>query len=380
MTSGPCTLMLFPLGARERYLVEIERGESPRDFFYGGLHLASRGVPVDFGNTRRDPQGVLDRLLLKGEMLRNRVTNFGMSRQRVTALAGELAAADIALSFTDGFSVSLGLFRDDLAGDARLVGGFHGLADMVEAVPPPFRAWAARRIAQGIHRLDHLFFFGEADRREVVRRYGVPDAKTSLFRFGIDTDFWSPSANAANEDFVFSVGSDPKRDYATLLDARLGARLRIVTRLPVRQLAGRDDVEIIRGSYYGSPVSHVVLRDVYRSAAVVTVPVRDVFQPSGYSVSLQAMACGKPVVLSHIKGLWDPELFVSGENCILVPPGDPGELAEAVNRLLGDAALRRRIGDAAHRTAVGHFGLERMNHSLEDLIARLASAPLQVAG
>ena len=379
MTSGPRMLMLFPLGARERYLVEIERGESPRDFFYGGLHLASRGVPVDFGNTRRDPQGVLDGLWLKGEILRNRVTNFGMSRQRVAALAGELAAADVALSFTDGFSVSLGLFRDGLAGEARLVGGFHGLADLVEEVAPPFRAWAARRIAQGIHRLDHLFFFGEADRREVVRRYGVPDAKTSLFRFGVDTGFWSPSADAADEDFVLSVGSDPKRDYPTLLDARLGAPLRIVTRLPVRRPAGRDDVEIIRGSYYGSPVSHVVLRDFYRSAAVVAVPVRDVFQPSGYSATLQAMACGKPVVLSHIKGLWDPEVFASGENCILVRPGDAGALAEAVNRLLGDAALRRRIGDAAHRTAVAHFGLERMNRSLEDLVARLVGAPRQVA-
>ena len=82
MTSGSRILMLFPLGARERYLVEIERGESPRDFFYGGLHLASRGVPVDFGNTRRDPEGAIEGLWLKGEILRNRVTNFGMSRQR----------------------------------------------------------------------------------------------------------------------------------------------------------------------------------------------------------------------------------------------------------------------------------------------------------
>lgn len=116
-----------------------------------------------------------------------------------------------------------------------------------------------------------------------------------------------------------------------------------------------------------------MLRDLYRSAAVVAVPVRDVFQPSGYSVALQAMACGKPVVLSRNKGLWDTEVLESGQNCILVPPGDPGALAGAVHRLQSDESLRMRMGEAARQTAVAHFGLLRMEDALTELVDRMMS-------
>lgn len=363
--------MLFPSAARENHLAEVLRGEAPRDFFYGALHLRNCGVDVKFGDTRLDPPDAVGKLWLRGEILRNRISNFGLSRQRVAALRPDLAAADVAISFTDPFSISLGNYRKIVPGDACLVGGFHGLADMANEVPPLFRDFAERSIAAGIGGLDHLFFFGEADRREIIRRYGIAEAKTSLFKFGVDTKFWSPAADVMEESFILSVGSDPKRDYPTLLAAPLRLPLRIVTRLAVHPPEGRDDVEIVRGSYYDSPITSYVLRDLYRAAVVVVVPVRDVFQPSGYSVTLQAMACGKPVVLSRIKGLWDPEVFVSGENCVLVPPGDPTALGDAITRLTGDAALRRRIGDAASQTARAHFGLERMNRSLASLVERM---------
>ena len=58
------------------------------------------------------------------------------------------------------------------------------------------------------------------------------------------------------------------------------------------------------------------------SAAVVVVPVKDVPQPSGQSVTLQASACARPVVLTRTRGLWDPDGLRDGDNVLLVPPGD----------------------------------------------------------
>ena len=46
-------------------------------------------------------------------------------------------------------------------------------------------------------------------------------------------------------------------------------------------------------------------------------------QPSGQSVTLQASACARPVVLSRTRGLWDPDRLRDGENVLLVPPGRP---------------------------------------------------------
>ena len=43
--------------------------------------------------------------------------------------------------------------------------------------------------------------------------------------------------------------------------------------------------------------SNIDLRKLYQDASIIVIPIRDVFQPSGYSVTLQAMSCGKPVIL-----------------------------------------------------------------------------------
>jgi GT2 family glycosyltransferase len=72
----------------------------------------------------------------------------------------------------------------------------------------------------------------------------------------------------------------------------------------------------------------------------------------------EAARAGKPVVASDIEGV--REVIHDGENGLLVTPADPGALASAVNRLLGDAALRRRLAAASRRTVPGHFDLGMM--------------------
>jgi len=364
---GPIAI-LFPSAGRKSRLHAIEAGLCPKEFFYGALDLSGRGTALRFVDTRQNPDTILANARLWAERARNRLSGFGLSRQRVAALRSEIDDAGLAISFTDGFSLSLGRHRDLLGGGTVLAGGFHGLSDMPDEVASPFRSWAQAQIRKSVAGLDHLFFFGEADRQEAIRRFAIPEAKTSLFLFGVDSDFWCP-ANNEPADYVLSVGSDPKRDYATLLSAPISAPLRIITRLSLKA-PHRMDVDIIRGSYHNVAVTDTVLRDLYREAAVVAVPVRDVFQPSGYSVTLQAMACGKPVVLSRIKGLWDPEVVVSGEYCMLVEPVYLQALANAIAYLRADPGLRAKIGEAARATALRSFALQRMNDSLAALVER----------
>ncbi|HEX7976007.1 MAG TPA: glycosyltransferase, partial [Anaerolineales bacterium] len=54
---------------------------------------------------------------------------------------------------------------------------------------------------------------------------------------------------------------------------------------------------------------------------------------------LEAMACGAPVVSSNASSL--PE--VVGQAGLLVPPGQPEALAQALARLLGDPALQAEL-------------------------------------
>jgi alpha-maltose-1-phosphate synthase len=87
---------------------------------------------------------------------------------------------------------------------------------------------------------------------------------------------------------------------------------------------------------------------------------------SPYSI-LEAMFAGVPVVSTTVGGI--PELVVDGETGILVPPDDPPALADAIERLLGDDALRARMGEAGRTRAVARFDARVTTRQLLQVIA-----------
>jgi glycosyltransferase involved in cell wall biosynthesis len=72
---------------------------------------------------------------------------------------------------------------------------------------------------------------------------------------------------------------------------------------------------------------------------------------------LEAMASGRPVVATAVGGI--AEVVRDGETGLLVPPRDPGQLAEAVIRLLEAPALARAMGEAGRSLVKSAFTLER---------------------
>jgi glycosyltransferase involved in cell wall biosynthesis len=85
---------------------------------------------------------------------------------------------------------------------------------------------------------------------------------------------------------------------------------------------------------------------------------------------LEYMAAGRPVVATAVGAT--PELVVDGVHGLLVPPGDAGVLAAAIERLLRDPALARRLGEAARRRARERYGREAMVRRFEDFYESLA--------
>ncbi len=78
-------------------------------------------------------------------------------------------------------------------------------------------------------------------------------------------------------------------------------------------------------------------------------------------VLIEAAAAGKPIVTSDVPGC--REVVAEGQNGFLLPARDGSAIAGALERLLGDAELRRRLGEQSRQRAVAEF-------SLEDFVAR----------
>ena len=76
-------------------------------------------------------------------------------------------------------------------------------------------------------------------------------------------------------------------------------------------------------------------------------------------VQLEAMACGLPVVCTEL-GTGTSYVNRDGETGLIVPPNDPRALAAAINKLLGDPAMRARMGAAGRKRVRKEFTFQTM--------------------
>jgi glycosyltransferase involved in cell wall biosynthesis len=178
----------------------------------------------------------------------------------------------------------------------------------------------------------------------------------------------------ADETLVVTVANlREHKDYPTLLsaarrvaDAGTGVRFAAVGQGPL-ELQVRADIARL-----GLDGSFQLLG--YRPDATDVLAAGDIFALSslaeGYPVALmEALALGKPVVATAVGGI--PEAVREGVEGLLVPPGRPDLLADAIVRVAGDSETRARMGEASlERSRM--FDIRRAAARHEELYSVLA--------
>jgi phosphatidylinositol alpha-mannosyltransferase len=86
-------------------------------------------------------------------------------------------------------------------------------------------------------------------------------------------------------------------------------------------------------------------------------------------VLTRAFACATPVVASDITGYRD---VMTDETGVLVPPGAPAALADAVTGLLDDEPRRKRLGVSARRVAQERYSWDDIGRRLAEIYRELA--------
>lgn len=111
------------------------------------------------------------------------------------------------------------------------------------------------------------------------------------------------------------------------------------------------------------------LRGFYRSCDMLVTPSR--FESFGLML-LEGMMFGKPVVGCRAGGM--VEVVEDGVSGLLAEPGDRASLAECVERLVTDKALRERLGAAARVRYETMFTAERMARGIVESLDQAAVA------
>ncbi len=270
-----------------------------------------------------------------------------VSRPRSTAVADR-----VALAWDE--NIARRMLSSKLP-DARRFSGLIWLTDRPDPDSPE-----VARLTASLRALDGIFVLssGQLDAVERLLPGGPP---VTHVPFGVDHEFFS-AAPYPERPLVLSVGGDRDRDPETLFTA-----LEIVH-------ASAPDVDlVVQTSSTATPpdgvtvlakVTHRELRDLYARASLVAIATRPNLHVSGMTVSLEAMASGRPVVLTDSPGAAD--YVEDGVTGLLVPQRAPAELANAILGLLQAPHDAERLGVSARTTVEARF-------TTAQLAARLAA-------
>lgn len=343
-------------------------GALDRYRLFGMDEIASRGAVVHHNLERARPAWARP----AGDVANALATPLAGLGGDFTAVLPSLRAAngsDVVFGTVDTVAIPLVLLKR--AGMLRrpLVYASIGLWERLDRLADEGKRARLRNAFRGVHTLV-VYAEREAD---VLRDWLAPEQapRVVFVPFGVDVESFRPDLNRPPTTDVVSVGADPRRDFDTLL--RIAARhpsmtFHIVTTGDrARSLPRHENVTV------ETDVPLETVRDRIAEARVVALPVRDNVYSGATTVLLQAMASGKPVVVSRTDAIATGYELADGANCRLVPPGDGVAFERTLLETLTGADAARNLGIRARQTVERNFSWERYTSALWDVLVSATS-------
>ncbi|MEU6862697.1 glycosyltransferase [Streptomyces sp. NPDC046876] len=278
-----------------------------------------------------------------------------------------------------------------LAARGRVPTVFQPHAWSFDAVGGATAALALRWERFGVRWADRVLCVSEAERR-VGEAEGIA-AHWSVIRNGVDLDHYRPGGPDRAADRAAArtelplpaafLGDGPLAVCVGRLcqqkgqDILLRAWREVLGNLPEARLAlvgdGPDTERLRRSAPPGVLFAGATpdIRPWLRAADLVVLPSRW----EGMALApLEAMACGRPVLVSDVSGARESLPPGQGRLC-LVPPEDPTALAKALGRLLAEPRLLAELGEQAQQHARTDFDVRRTTDAVTGLYHELLGRP-----
>ncbi len=211
------------------------------------------------------------------------------------------------------------------------------------------------------NQMDRIITVSYDSKREIRRAFGVSLEKQSVVYNGMDTSIFYPIKGAKKKkNSIIFVGNveDRKKGVIYLLKALTMTKhklhLTIVdggapNRDTVKRLIKKFDIKN-QVTFTGKiPIDRLV--QLYSETEIAVCP--SLYEGFGFPAA-EAMACELPVISTTAGAL--PE--VVGDHMktgYFVPPRDPGAIANAVDYLLDNPALRKKLGSASRKRVLKVF-------------------------
>jgi glycosyltransferase involved in cell wall biosynthesis len=204
-----------------------------------------------------------------------------------------------------------------------------------------------------IRNTDHFVPFSKWGGDILEKGCGAPADRVHPIHVGIDLEIWPRlvrTERAAGRVKILFVGGDFVRKGGDLLLEVFSARFSDVAEL---HLVSRQAPQVLPLHVYAhrdlNP-NDGRLRELYASSDFFVLPSTADLIAWGY---VEALACGLPVIGTDTGAT--RELVRNGQTGLLIPVGDVGALAAAMQTLIDDPALRLRMGHNGRELIEQHY-------------------------
>ena len=231
-----------------------------------------------------------------------------------------------------------------LAALLKISGSHTPLVAIFSWISTPKKAILLRLVQSHI---DRFILMSSLQRDFALRRLGIPPSKIVSLRWPVDHHFWRPMSSKA--DMVCAVGRE-MRDYRTLIEAVSDTNIRchiagggqIGVEKPDKWVQTISKLESLPPHITVGSLNYSELRGLYAQSRFMVMPLLPTDTDNGTTSILEAMAMGKAVICSRVKGQRD--IIQEGKTGLLVPAQDPRALRDAVEYLWTYPEIADRMG------------------------------------
>lgn len=341
------------------------QGKGPDEMLYGYPYLDDQRFEKILieGDAEKTP---LSRFFYPFEKAFTKVFKIGFHISLPLDKIKVLRSLDVIISTVDTCGLPIALLKLLRIINVPIIYISQGLSDKIEGKKSRIVTY---KIVCSFFKLlllqcDRIIVLGDGACEHLISVVNVPANRIETIHFGVDNTFWCPGEEKEKlSDFILSVGSDLGRDYQTLCESVGAEKCLIISRLSFNPK--KPNIEI------NSNFSDIELRKKYQTSKFVVTPLHNITQPSGQSATLQAMACGKAVILSNTVGLWSTEKMRHMDNCFLVKPNNIPDMEKAIKYLSNHPEISTRIGNNAWKTVATHFSSQEFAHNIEQIVDQL---------
>lgn len=200
--------------------------------------------------------------------------------------------------------------------------------------------------------IDTKKFNPKVDPTKIIKRHGLENKKVVLYvgriKFHKGIEYFSGAAKFTDKDTKFLIVGTG--DYEEVIrnyieDLGLGDKVILVGKVPNEELP-----------------------NYYAACDVFVLPSLTRLEAFGI-VGLEAMATGKPVIVSDIPGV--REVITDGKEGFISPPMEIKIMANKINKLLANPKLREQMGRNGRKKVVNNFEISKIVDSLEKVYKKV---------